>query len=185
MDPLTLLAAANTAVAAIKKGCEMYKEYKAVGAEAHEVMTDIGKHLGGFFKAQETLEKHAEEQAEKTKKIASPDESLNEAALNRVLANKRMQQMETELREMLVYNAPKELGAIWSEFSAMRDTIREEQVEAKRSELEKRQVMEWRRRRVRQEIQAKAAWVGAVLFVLLYLVAVLIGLHMTTHRTLS
>jgi GrpB-like predicted nucleotidyltransferase (UPF0157 family) len=162
----------------------MYKEYKAVGAEAHEVMTDIGSHLGGFFRAQESLEKHAEEQVEKAKKVASPDESLNEAALNRVLAGKRMQQMEVELREMLVYNAPKELGAIWSEFTAMRDTIRQEQAEAKRLESEKRQVMEWRRKRMREEIQAKAAWVGAVVFVLLYLVAVLIGLHLTIHPTL-
>jgi GrpB-like predicted nucleotidyltransferase (UPF0157 family) len=96
-----------------------------------------------------------------------------------------MQQMEVELREMLVYNAPKELGAIWSEFTAMRDTIREEQAEAKRVEIEKRQVMEWRRRRMKQEIQAKAAWVGAVAFVLLYLVAMLIGLHLTSLRTLS
>lgn len=148
-------------------------------------MTDIGKHLGGFFKAQETLEKHAEEQVEKAKKVASSDESLNEQALNRVLAGKRMQQMEVELREMLVYNAPKELGAIWSEFTDMRDTIRQEQVEAKRLESEKRQVMEWRRKRMREEIQAKAAWVGAVVFVLLYLVAVLIGLHLTNLRTLS
>lgn len=163
----------------------MYKEYKAVGAEAHDVMTDIGKHLGGFFRAQETLEKHAEEQVEKAKKVASPDESLNEQALNRVLAEKRMQQMEAELREMLVYNAPKELGAVWSDFTRMRDTIRTEQAEAKRVEAEKRQVMEWRRRRMREEIQAKAAWVGAVVFVLLYLVAVLVGLHLTSLRTLS
>jgi hypothetical protein len=95
-----------------------------------------------------------------------------------------MQQMEVELREMLVYNAPKELGAIWTDFTKMRDTIREEQAHAKRLESEKRQVMEWRRKRMREEIQAKAAWVGAVVFVLLYLVAVLIGLHLTIHPTL-
>lgn len=158
----------------------MYKEYKAVGQEAHEVITEIGSHLGGFFKAQESLEKHAEEKIEQVKKSG---ESLNEAALNRVLANKRMQQMETELREMLVYNAPKELGAIWTDFSNMRDTIRQEQAESKRVENQKRQVMQWRKNRMQQEIQAKAAWAGAILFVLLYLVSVLIGLHLTTHRT--
>lgn len=41
MDPLTLLAAANAAVAAVRKGCELYKEIKSVAGEAKDVIDDL------------------------------------------------------------------------------------------------------------------------------------------------
>ena len=125
IDPISLLAMANGAVAAIKKGCELYKEYKAVGQEVHEVATDIGKHLGGFFQAADTLEKNAKEEKERVKK--SSRENLNQQALDRVLAQRRIQQMEVELRETLIYHSPPELGAIYTDFLKARAEIKEEQ----------------------------------------------------------
>ena len=41
MDPLTLLAAANAAVAAVRKGCELYKEIKSIAGEAKDVIDDL------------------------------------------------------------------------------------------------------------------------------------------------
>ncbi len=41
MDPLTLLAAANAACAAVRKGCELYKEIKSVAGEAKDVIDDL------------------------------------------------------------------------------------------------------------------------------------------------
>jgi len=41
VDPLTLLAAANAAVAAVRKGCELYKEIKSVAGEAKDVIDDL------------------------------------------------------------------------------------------------------------------------------------------------
>jgi hypothetical protein len=41
VDPLTLLAAANAAVAAVKKGCELYKEIKGAAGEVKEVLDDL------------------------------------------------------------------------------------------------------------------------------------------------
>lgn len=38
---MTLLAAANAAVAAVKKGCELYKEIKSVAGEAKDVIDDL------------------------------------------------------------------------------------------------------------------------------------------------
>jgi DNA mismatch repair ATPase MutS len=38
---LTLLAAANAAVAAVRKGCELYKEIKSVAGEAKNVIDDL------------------------------------------------------------------------------------------------------------------------------------------------
>jgi hypothetical protein len=41
VDPLTLLAAANAAVAAVKKGCQLYKDIKGAAGEVREVLDDL------------------------------------------------------------------------------------------------------------------------------------------------
>lgn len=41
MDPLTLLAAANAAVAAVKKGCQLYKDIKGAAGEVNDVLKDL------------------------------------------------------------------------------------------------------------------------------------------------
>ena len=41
MDPLTLFAVANAAVAAVKKGCQLYKDIKGAAGEVKEVLDDL------------------------------------------------------------------------------------------------------------------------------------------------
>ena len=181
MDPLTLLAAAKTAAAAIRKGCEMYQEYKAQGMElvdaygqAKDVVADLSGHLGHFFKAHEQLETHVHEEELKTKKARDPELSVNQEAFNRVMAVKEMIRLETELREMMVYQAPKELGAIWSEFEVMRDRVKAERAEIQRQELHKQQVAQWRRASIKRKIAEQMTSILAVVFIILWFLWVMI-----------
>lgn len=160
------------AASAIKQGCELYQQAKADGMElvdaygkAKDVVADISSHLGGFFKAHEQLEKHVHEEELKTKKVRDPELSVNQEAFNRILAQKEMIRLETELREMMVYQAPKELGAIWSEFEVMRDKVKAERVEVQRQELLKQQAVIWRRARIKKQFQNQLTSIIAVLFV--------------------
>ena len=41
MDPLTLFALANTAVAAVKKGCQLYKDIKSAAGDVKGVLKDL------------------------------------------------------------------------------------------------------------------------------------------------
>ena len=41
MDPITLLAAANAAVAAVKKGCQLYKDIKNAAGDVNDVLKDL------------------------------------------------------------------------------------------------------------------------------------------------
>ena len=181
MDPLTLLAAAKTAAAAIRKGCEMYQEYKAQGMElvdaygqAKDVVADLSGHLGNFFKAHESLEKHVHEEELKVKKSRDPELSVNQEAFNRVMAVKEMNRLETELRETLVYQAPKELGAIWSEFEAMRDRVKAERAEVQRQELQKQRVAQWRRANIKRKIAEQMTLILAVAFIIFWFLWVMI-----------
>lgn len=187
MEPLAILAAAKLAASAIKQGCELYQTAKADGMElvdaygkAKDVVADISGHLGNFFKAHEQLEKHVHEEELKTKKARDPELSVNQEAFNRILAQKEMIRLETELRETLVYSAPKELGAIWSEFEVMRDRVKAERAEVQRQELQKQQAAIWRRAKIKKQIQSQLTSVFAVLFVTMWFLWLMILLR-TSH----
>ena len=160
MDPLTLFALANGAVAAVKAGCELYKEAKgAVGdvkdilkdlddqfharfeakgltpsAEAKrqlqerrarvrelskrdhgDIYFDIGQNLGVFFDNQARCLAVFEEQERRSYQVYQGDVSLGHRALQRVLMTKKLEQMDKELREVMVYHSPPELGDLYTE----------------------------------------------------------------------
>lgn len=187
MEPLAILAAAKLAASAIKQGCELYQTAKADGMElvdaygkVKDVVADISGHLGNFFKAHEQLEKHVHEEELKTKKARDPELSVNQEAFNRILAQKEMIRLETELRETLVYSAPKELGAIWSEFEAMRDRVKAERAEVQRQELYKQQVAQLRRANIKRKISEQMTLIVAVVFIILWFLWIMILIR-TSH----
>jgi hypothetical protein len=175
------------AAAAVRQGCAMYQEYKAQGMElvdaygqAKDVVADISGHLGNFFKAHEQLEKHVHEEELKAKKSRDPELSVNQEAFNRIMAQKEMIRLETELRETLVYSAPPQLGAIWSDFEVMRDRIKAERAEVQRQELQKQRVAQWRRASIKRKIAEQMTSVVAVLFIMLWFIWVMILIR-TSH----
>jgi hypothetical protein len=151
--------------------------------QAKDVVADISGHLGHFFKAHEQLEKHVHEEELKAKKVRDPELSLNQEAFNRVMAIKEMNRLETELRETLVYSAPPQLGAIWSEFEAMRERVKEERAEVQRQELRKQQVAKWRRESIKRKIKEQLTSIVAVVFIMLWFLWLMILLRTSqTYR---
>ena len=166
MDPFTLFALANGAVAAVKKGCQLYKDIKSATGDVKAVLkdlddqfnkkhppdkpatpaavkqlaeekarvkelnkksedtsniyTEIGDYLGqyydNYFKCIAVLEE--EEKRSKTE-VYTGDSSLAKRALQRVLMKKQLEQMGKELRELMIYQSPPELGALFTEVEAM------------------------------------------------------------------
>jgi myosin heavy subunit len=155
---------ASTAVGYIKQGCALYKEYKATGAEVVDVMQDISKHLGKFFTAQETLVKVVKEEEKKPKTT-----SLNQQALDRVLAQRRMTQMEVELRETLIYQSPPELGAVYTDFLEMREKIQQEQAQEEEQQKQRERLKSWQRRQMISDLQDKVLYLVVAAIVILYL----------------
>lgn len=166
MDPFTLFALANGAVAAVKKGCQLYKDIKSAagdvkgvlkdldeqfnkqhppdkpaspaakkqlveeknriielnkrGGETTNIYTEIGDYLGqyydNFYKCMALFD---EEEKRAKGEVYTGDASLGKRALQRVLMRKQLQQMEVELRELMIYQSPPELGALYTEVEEM------------------------------------------------------------------
>jgi hypothetical protein len=223
MDPLTLLAAANAAVAAVKKGCQLYKDIKGAGGEVKEVLDDlksqfgkikaptnaqkiqyneevqrvqeiakadpndvfikIGNDLGALMDEYDRIGKVFIQQEAEAQQVYKGTESIGKRALMRVIIRSRLDAMVAELRETMVFKAPKELGDLWTRYEAMWKQIIIEQDEAHKRETAKMQIEAARQRRLARKRKEEAVWVGAILFVVAWYVGVLLLLRLSqTYR---
>jgi hypothetical protein len=141
------------------------KKEAYVAVDETQVMADIVTQLSTFFKLQEQLADHIREEEEKSKTVYDPDANLMEAALKRVMAQDQMAALEVEIREAMVYGAPKEMGALYSKVFEMRDTIKEEQDKARK----KRDDDSWQRKERRRLLNERQAYLLATMLFLLYM----------------
>ena len=170
MDPLTLFALANTAVAAVKKGCQLYKDIKGAAGDVKAVLKDLDEqfskahppgtpvsvevknqfiqeknrvielnrrdgettgiyqelanYLGDFFdNMTKCIAVIEEEERKNREEIYEGEDSLGRRALQLVIMKKQLEQMKVELREMMVYQAPPELGGLWTDVSEMMEAM--------------------------------------------------------------
>ena len=149
------------------------KAYVAV--DETQVMADIVTQLSQFFKLQEQLADHIREEEEKSRSVYDPDANLMEAALKRVMALDQMALLETEIREAMVYQAPPEMGALYSKVFEMRDVIKVEQDKARK----KRDDESWQRKEEERLLRERQAYLLAAFLFLLYLWLLLALLNRT------
>lgn len=218
IDPLTLLAAANAAVAAVKTGCQLYKDVKGAAGNVKEILDDLHKQFGGqkltkeqavhyekekarvkeiakadpndvigqlgdylgkFFDSYDQIEQLFYEEERNAKKVYKGDVSPSKRALQRVLIRSRLDALQAELREVMVYQTPAELGDLWTRFEKMRSQIGKEQEVARRGEEQAQRVADYRRSLVIAKWKRRAAYVFVVLLVIVEIWALLITAAMT------
>ena len=114
------------------------RELNKRSEESANIYTEIGDALGqyydNYFKCLAVLED--EEKRSKTE-VYSGGDSLAKRALKRVLMKKQLEQMGTELRELMIYQSPPELGALYTEVESMTKELGKEQKVLMARELEK------------------------------------------------
>jgi len=210
MDPLTLLALANGAVAAVKKGCQLYKDIKSAAGDVkgvlddldkqfnkqhegkpvtreqkqqfeqkkkeikenlskdpNDIMSIIGDQLGTFFDAMDKIEELFYEEEKKSKEVYTGDVSLSRRALQRVLIRSRLEQMEVELREQMIYHVPADLKDLWTRFQDMRVQIIEEQKVARKVKEKEDAIKAAKRRKRMETLSLEISLIGGILVILL------------------
>jgi len=147
------------------------KKAKYEAVDEAVVMSNIVTQLSTFFRLQDQLANILREQEEKSKTVYDPDANLMEAALHRIMAQDQMAALEVEIREAMVYGAPKEMGALYSRTFQMRDIIKAEQDKARK----KRDDESWQRKEKERLLNERQAYLLATFLFLLYL-WILLGL---------
>jgi len=133
---------------------------KKANEGAHQdVYQELGQHLGtyydNYYKCVAIFE---EEEKRSSKEIYSGDDSLGHRALQRVLMRKQLEQMGVELREIMVYQSPPELGALHSEVEDMMKTMGEQQKVLVARQMMEERIAKAKRRRRMDNLWAEAVW---------------------------
>ena len=134
------------------------------------IYTEIGEHLGAyydnFYKCMAVFEE--EERKAKTE-VYTGDASLGKRALQRVLMKKQLEQMSVDLRELMVYQSPPELGALYTEVETMMKQMGKEQSVLIAKQMQRQAVIDKRRqsrlKRLRDEFVIGVA-VIVIIFVM-------------------
>lgn len=214
MDPLTLFALANGAVAAVKKGCQLYKDIKGAagdvkavlkdldqqfhnayaakgkspspeakkqfveeknriielnkkGGEVHNVYQEIGEFLGQYYDNYHKCLAVLEEEERRSKnEVYTGDASLGKRALQRVLMRKQLEQMGTELRELMVYQSPPELGALYTEVEEMMKVMGKEQKVAIALHMKNKAIIDARNKKRKEKMIIETAVGFSIFFVI-------------------
>ena len=195
---------ANSAVAAVKKGCQLYKDIKGAAGDVKAVLkdldqqfhsahppekpasaearkqfveeknriidlnkrdgettgiyTELGEHLGAYYDNYYKCMAIFEEEEKRAKsQVYEGDASLGKRALQRVLMKKQLEQMGTELREIMVYQSPAELGALHSEVEEMMEVMGKEQKILMAKQLQKEYADKQRKKRRLQKLKMEIA----------------------------
>jgi hypothetical protein len=138
---------------------------KANANEHTGIYQEIGEHLGqyydNFYKCMAVFEE--EEKRAKTQ-VYSGDASLGKRALQRVLMRKQLEQMSIDLRELMVYQSPPELGALYTEVEEMMQQMGKEQKVLIAKKMQQDHMDEIRRRKRNERMLIEIAWgIGAVI----------------------
>jgi hypothetical protein len=204
MDPITLFMLANSAVAAVKKGCQLYKDIKGAAGDVKAVLkdldqqfnsahppekpasaaarkqfveeknriidlnkrdgettgiyTELGEHLGSYYDNYYKCMAIFEEEEKRAKtEVYAGDSSLGKRALQRVLMKKQLEQMGTELREIMVYQSPPELGALHSEVEDMMEIMGKQQKVLMIKQIQKDYSDKQRKKRRLQKLKIEIA----------------------------
>jgi hypothetical protein len=224
VDPLTLLAIANGAVAAVKKGCQLYKDIKSAAGDVSSILKDIdkqfagkkvskeqavkiaekkaefkeaattdpndvisriGNQLGDFFEAFDKIEQLFYEEEKQAHQVYEGEDSVSKRALQRVLIRSRLQLMETEMREIMIYQSPPELIDLWSRFEVMRAQIGQEQKRAWERLRVQRQQEAAERKKQSEFYWGIGAWLICGTIVWLYLILLLWAIARHREGTFS
>lgn len=89
-----------------------------------EIGDKLGEYYDNYYKCVAIFDE--EERRAKTE-VYTGDASLGKRALQRILMRKQLEQMGTELRELMVYQSPPELGALYTEVEEMMKVMGKEQ----------------------------------------------------------
>jgi len=195
---------ANSAVAAVKKGCQLYKDIKGAAGDVKAVLkdldeqfhsahppekpaspearkqfveeknriidlnkrdgettgiyTELGEHLGAYYDNYYKCMAIFEEEEKRAKtEVYAGDASLGKRALQRVLMKKQLEQMGTELREIMVYQSPPELGALHSEVEEMMEVMGKQQKVLMVKQIQKDYADKQRKKRRLQKLKIEIA----------------------------
>jgi len=138
--------------------------------QPNDIYTQIGEELGVYFENYAKCSAIFEEEEKHALEVYTGETSLGKRALQRVLMQSRLVAMEAELRELMVYNCPPELGDLYTRVYAMMEKMKKEQSVAWAKKRVQDKIAAQKRRRRIEHIKCNAWKYGIATVVSVYLI---------------
>jgi len=142
------------------------------------IYQQIGEHLGTYYDNYYRCIAVLEEQERRSRtEIYTGDSSLGKRALQRVLMKKQLEKMGKDLQELMIYECPPELGALWTEVNEMMLKLGKEQKSLVAIQMQRFRVAEARRLARNRKLTEQAVvgtiilWIIILFMYLMMLVA--------------
>jgi hypothetical protein len=120
---------------------------KANSGEHTDIYKEIGEKLGEYYDNYYKCVAIFDEEERRAKtEVYTGDASLGKRALQRILMRKQLEEMGKELREVMIYQSPPELGALYTEVSDMMEVMGKEQQQLIAKQMRENAAKERRRR---------------------------------------
>ena len=145
------------------------KKEKFVEVDEEAILNDVVDQLIQFFHLQQQLADHIRESEEQSRTVYDPDANLFEAAIKRVRAQDQMQKLVEDIRMAMTWNAPPELGALYSKVMEMREIVGAEQEAARLAQESKAERKRWQRQQREASQRLKLGVSVLTLILILYL----------------
>ncbi len=134
------------------------------------IYQEIGNYLGTYYdNYYKCLAVFDEEEKRAHTEVYSGDDSIGKRALQRVLMRKQLEAMNKELREIMVYQMPAELGALYTDVEAMMKEIGKEQKTLVAKQMQREAADQRRRAARKRQMTHQAMWgVGVMICVFFF-----------------
>lgn len=145
------------------------KKDQFVEVDEEAILNDVVDQLIQFFHIQQQLADHIRSEEEKSRTVYDPTQNHFEAAIKRVRAQDQMQKLVEDIRMAMTWNAPPELGALYSKVMDMHEIVGAEQEAARLAQEAKAKRARWQRQQKEASQRLKAGLSVLTLILILYL----------------
>ena len=142
--------------------------------DSGDVYFELGQHLGAFFDNQAKCIAVFEAEEKRSYQVYTGDASVGSRALQRVLMKKKLEQMEVDLRELLIYQSPKELGALWTEVLETSKVLNARQSIALKAEIEKHHKEDIEHAKFMEKVHVWTWFIGGFIGILLLIFVLMV-----------
>lgn len=135
-----------------------------------DIYSEIGEHLGVYFENMATCMAIFQEEERHDNEVYTGATSLGKRALQRVLMQTKLVAMQAELREIMVYQCPPELGDLYTRVEAMMEKMQKNQSIAIAKKMKDDRIASKNRRKRINKIKCEAWKYGLTIVCLVYFV---------------
>jgi hypothetical protein len=146
-------------------------ELNKQAGDTTNIYTEIGQQLGVYFDNLYKCKAVFDEEERRSKyEVYHGEDSIGKRALQRVLLRKQLDAMGAELREIMVYQSPPELGPLYLEVEEMMKIVGKEQAGAVAMEMQQNAIRAKRKARKNKILKYRITCWSITTIVILYFI---------------